>query len=387
MGPETSIDPKWFRHVLGQYPTGVTAVTAIGADGEPMGLAIGSFTSVSLDPPLVGFLPDRSSSTWPKVQAAGRFCVNILSAEQEHVCRAFASKGADKFAGVSWRAAPSGVPVIDGAVAWIDCDLEAVYDAGDHEFVMGRVRELDISSPTLPLLFFQGGYGHFRPLSLAVADADLVTQLRVADIARPHMERLAAEHGGECIANALSGEEVVVIASAGRVPGDRTPTRVGQRLPFMPPFGMLFVAWAGEAAPEAWLRRRDKNPTAEALATVTAAAARVRERGYTLRVRSDSDEALEHELAGTPTRDPRGGWDSFTPLAEALVARSEPETLAGEPVLVRSIAVAVRSASGEVLLALGLVGFAEPLLPAEIEAQAMALQDVAGTITRAASAA
>jgi flavin reductase (DIM6/NTAB) family NADH-FMN oxidoreductase RutF len=94
------IDPKTFRGVLGHVPTGVVVVTAIDTDGAPAGLAIGSFTSVSLDPALVAFLPDKSSSSFPKIREAGRFCVNVLAATQESVCRSFATKGTDKFAGI-----------------------------------------------------------------------------------------------------------------------------------------------------------------------------------------------------------------------------------------------------------------------------------------------
>ena len=97
-----------FRRVLGQYPTGVCVVTGITQDGQPAGLAVGSFTSLSLHPPLVAFMPDKTSSSWPKIRPANAFCVNILSAGQESVCRAFAAKAPDKFRQVSWRAASSG---------------------------------------------------------------------------------------------------------------------------------------------------------------------------------------------------------------------------------------------------------------------------------------
>ncbi|MDQ2874891.1 MAG: flavin reductase family protein [Actinomycetota bacterium] len=180
-GPGRAADPGWFRRVLGQYPTGVSVVTGIAPDETPAGLAVGSFTSVSLDPPLVAFLPDRGSSSWPKIHAAGSFCVNILAEDQEPVCRAFASKAADKFAGLGWRTAGSGAPILDDAVAWVDCDLETVHEAGDHLIVIGRVRDLDVVRPTLPLLFFQGGYGRFSPHSLAIRDTRFGAQLHLLD--------------------------------------------------------------------------------------------------------------------------------------------------------------------------------------------------------------
>jgi 3-hydroxy-9,10-secoandrosta-1,3,5(10)-triene-9,17-dione monooxygenase reductase component len=153
-------DEARFRQVLGHFTTGVTVVTASGPDG-PVGLAVGSFASVSLDPPLVGFFPDRSSSSWPKIESSGHFCVNVLAEAQEDVCRRFASKGEEKFRGLGWHEASSGAPVLDGVLAWIDCDIESVTEAGDHWFVLGRVRDLAVVHDGPPLLFFRGGYGRF----------------------------------------------------------------------------------------------------------------------------------------------------------------------------------------------------------------------------------
>jgi 3-hydroxy-9,10-secoandrosta-1,3,5(10)-triene-9,17-dione monooxygenase reductase component len=158
--PPPSFDSAQFRQVLGHFPTGVTVVTAAPASG-PVGLAVGSFASVSLDPPLVAFFPDRGSSSWPLIAEAGSFCVNILSEDQEVVCRRFATKGDDKFLGLGWRPAGSGAPLLDGVLAWIDCRIESVTDAGDHYCVMGRVRDLGVAHDGGPLLFFRGGYGRF----------------------------------------------------------------------------------------------------------------------------------------------------------------------------------------------------------------------------------
>ncbi len=155
-----SFDSAQYRQVLGHFPTGVTVITA-APDGVPVGLAVGSFASVSLEPPLVGFFPDRSSSSWPKIQTAGAFCVNILAEDQEDVCRRFAMKGDDKFAGLGWKPAGSGSPLIDGVLAWIDCDIDQVIDAGDHFCVLGRVRDLGVGHDGGPLVFFRGGYGRF----------------------------------------------------------------------------------------------------------------------------------------------------------------------------------------------------------------------------------
>jgi 3-hydroxy-9,10-secoandrosta-1,3,5(10)-triene-9,17-dione monooxygenase reductase component len=154
------IDSAHFRQVLGHFPTGVTVITASGSEG-PAGFAVGSFFSVSLEPPLVGFCAGKASSSWPGIRSAGSFCVNILADDQEAVCRQFSSKVDDKFTGLGWTPTSSGAPKLTDVLAWIECDVEAIHDAGDHEICVGRVRELKVERENGPLLFYRGGYGRF----------------------------------------------------------------------------------------------------------------------------------------------------------------------------------------------------------------------------------
>jgi flavin reductase (DIM6/NTAB) family NADH-FMN oxidoreductase RutF/DNA-binding IclR family transcriptional regulator len=275
-------DAKHFRRVLGHFPTGVAVITGIDGEGKPGGLAIGSFSSVSLDPPLVAFMPDKSSSTWPKLRESGHFCVNILGADQETVCRTFAVSGGDKFAELSWRPADSGSPILDGVLAWIDCDLDVVHEAGDHYIVIGRVRELDVVGTAFPLVFFQGGYGRFSSLSLAAWESDLALQMRSADLARPYMERLADELEVECVASAIVGADMVLLARAGQLETNALPTAVGQRIPFEPPVGTAFVAWAPPSAQKAWLDRLAKDAPPETLEALHRTLAEVRAAGYSV---------------------------------------------------------------------------------------------------------
>ncbi len=153
-------DSATFRTVLGHFCSGITIVTAVD-EGEPVGLTCQSFTSVSLDPPLVLFVPARASLSWPRIRAAGHFCANVLDQDQEELSRRFAIKGADKFAGVGYRPGPSGAPVLDGCLATIDCEIETVHEAGDHDIVIGRVLDLAVGDGGSPLLYFRGGYGRF----------------------------------------------------------------------------------------------------------------------------------------------------------------------------------------------------------------------------------
>ena len=165
MAEASAIDSATFRRVLGHYPTGVCVVTALDERAEPIAMVVGSFTSVSLDPPLVAFFPARTSTSWPQIERAGKFCVNVLGSDQQPLCKQLSAKGGDRFAGVTHRTSANGSPILDGVVAWIDCTLDAVHEAGDHYIAVGRVMALEVDRPGKPLLFFQGGYGEFLPLA------------------------------------------------------------------------------------------------------------------------------------------------------------------------------------------------------------------------------
>jgi 3-hydroxy-9,10-secoandrosta-1,3,5(10)-triene-9,17-dione monooxygenase reductase component len=151
------LDPARFRAILGHFCTGVAVVT--GHDGaDPVGFACQSFAALSLDPPLVLFCPSRSSRTWPVIERSGRFAVNVLADSQREISTVFGARGADKFASVEWTPAPSGAPLLTGALTWIDCTLDTVHEAGDHYVVVGRVTALGEDSDERPLLFHRGRY-------------------------------------------------------------------------------------------------------------------------------------------------------------------------------------------------------------------------------------
>lgn len=161
--PADVLDPVALRRVLGHYATGVVVLAAV-EDGRPYGLAANSFTSVSLDPPLVSFCAATTSTTWPRLRSAGAFSVSVLAEHQEEVCRTFARKGADRFAGLTWTTTAGGLPVVQDALAVLACSIEAVHPAGDHELVLGRVRSCDVGPPSArPLLFFRGAYARLAP--------------------------------------------------------------------------------------------------------------------------------------------------------------------------------------------------------------------------------
>jgi flavin reductase (DIM6/NTAB) family NADH-FMN oxidoreductase RutF len=145
-----------FRTVLGRLPTGVVVVT--GGDPEsPSALVVGSFMSVSLEPPLVAVSPAKTSTSWPAIEAGGKFCANVLGGGQEELAKRFAQSGGEKFEGVSWAPAPAtGSPLLEGVAAWIDCRIYERYEAGDHWLVLGEVLELSGLRESGALVFHSG---------------------------------------------------------------------------------------------------------------------------------------------------------------------------------------------------------------------------------------
>jgi 3-hydroxy-9,10-secoandrosta-1,3,5(10)-triene-9,17-dione monooxygenase reductase component len=154
------VEPDLLRSVMGRFCTGLAVITANTGDG-PVGMLVQSLTSVSLTPPLVLFCPQKSSTSWPKIQETTRFGVNILSAEQHSLCRAFATSGADKFRDVAWESHRSGAPMLAGHLAFLDCAIREVHDAGDHEIVVGLVEDMLMSEVDEPLLFYRGRFGRW----------------------------------------------------------------------------------------------------------------------------------------------------------------------------------------------------------------------------------
>jgi len=155
--PVPQFDAAGFTDAMGRFTTGVTIVAGID-DGRPVGFTCQSFVSLSIDPPYVAVAPARTSTSWPRIARSGSFCVNVLTDAQEHLCTGFAVSGGSKFDGVDWQPAPgTGSPVIGGSLAWVDCRVELVHDAGDHELIVGRVLDLGVGEGS-PLLRFRSHF-------------------------------------------------------------------------------------------------------------------------------------------------------------------------------------------------------------------------------------
>lgn len=160
----SAIDANQFRDRLGHYASGITVIGGLVGD-EPAGFTCQSFSSVSLAPPLVSFCAMRSSTSWPRIRPGGRFSVNVLAEGQQHVSQGFARSGGPKWASVDWRLSPGGNPLIERSLMWLDCEVFAEHEAGDHHIVIGEVKHMsaaDWHEGGAPLLYFRGVYHHLR---------------------------------------------------------------------------------------------------------------------------------------------------------------------------------------------------------------------------------
>lgn len=277
----TEIDQALFREVLGHYPTGVTIVTGIAPDGEHLAMIVGTFTSVSLDPPLVAFLPQRSSKTFARLAECQSLCINVLTGDQEDVGRTIAARWEQKLDGVDWFTSPSGDPILADSLAWIDVRLEQTIDAGDHHIALCRVVGMAVNKPVAPLIFFQGGYGSFViPPLVARIDDGIISAVHEAVCAREQIDRLATEIGCEVsLLTAVNKDELASVATAVG-PGVQIADGLGERLPMIPPIGDTYIATGGAEYRAYWLNKAAKTASAEQLAVFESRLDWCREHGY-----------------------------------------------------------------------------------------------------------
>ncbi|WP_111510118.1 flavin reductase family protein [Mycobacterium kyogaense] len=251
-----SIDPKLFRDVMGHYPTGVVVVTAKSDDGEILAMVVGTFNSVSLDPPLVSFMPMKSSRTFSQLLNCPSMCINVLGGEQEDIVLTISQRWENKLEGIDWYESPSGDPILADAVAWIDARIATTVDAGDHMIVLCSVRDLSVTNPVSPLLFFQGGYGSFVLTSLmARMDHEILPAINQAHAVRTEVKGLADEIGCEVsLLTAVSSDEMTRVLWA-TAPGVDSQLGLSPRVPMVPPIGDTYMFDQSDAQQTRWLDR------------------------------------------------------------------------------------------------------------------------------------
>jgi flavin reductase (DIM6/NTAB) family NADH-FMN oxidoreductase RutF len=156
------LDGAELRRVFSAFPSGVTAVAAL-IDGAPVGIVASSFTSVSLDPPLVSVSIAHASTTWPILRAASRFGLSVLAEDQERAGRQLSARNADRFDALEWRATGDGAVLLEGASAWLECSTHAQYRAGDHDIIVLQVHDLDADHDIRPLVFHASQFRRLEP--------------------------------------------------------------------------------------------------------------------------------------------------------------------------------------------------------------------------------
>jgi flavin reductase (DIM6/NTAB) family NADH-FMN oxidoreductase RutF/DNA-binding IclR family transcriptional regulator len=242
--------------VLGEYPTGVTLITSLDENDEPVAMVVGTFSAVSQDPPMVGFMPNNDSSTFPAIAARGRFVASVLGSAHEDLCRAFARKSPDRFSQASWVTTASGIPRLADAVSWFDGTIIQSHEAGDHTIVVASVDDFGVGDANagLPLLFLRGGYGSFTVPSLDFGAQGYARQLKSADLVRKPLLALAEDLDVGVTVNGLSSDTVVVLHAMnlkGAVTSDMRP--VGASFPFAAPIAPSFAAWGTPETEKLWI--------------------------------------------------------------------------------------------------------------------------------------
>lgn len=353
-------DANVFREVMGHYPTGVVVVTGRDGDGEVLAMVVGTFNSVSLDPPLVSFMPMKTSRTFAKMIDCQSLCINILGGEQEDTVLTIAQRWERKLDGIDWFASPNGDPVLADSIAWIDTTIHNTVEAGDHWIVLCSVNDLAVANPVSPLIFFQGGYGSFVTTSLmARMDHEILPAIHAAHGARSQVESLATAIGCEVsVFTAVSCDEMAIVLSA-TAPGIDRESGLALRVPMVPPIGDTYVFSRPLQEQERWIARlRDASGEVKELHRERLEF--VREHGYLIAMLPPQGDAAYAEMRDATKRYEHG---RLTPAQE----RSIRETIGRSPVDYRvqqiddaltydvgSVVLPVRDPSGEYSLTLRL---------------------------------
>lgn len=253
------LDGARLREVMGHYPTGVVVVTGRTSAGEIQAMVVGTFSSVSLDPPLVSFMPMRTSRTFERLRDCESLCINIVGGGDEETVGQIARRWENKLEGIGWRALPSGAPVLDAAIAWLETSIAQIVEAGDHWIVLCAVHEVQVNDPAPPLIFLQGGYGTFVCSSLvARLDHSMAPIAEALAGLRPGVEQLARRIGCEVTVFTEVGQDEMAAVISAAAPGESHSTNLASRIPLVPPLGDSVVFDRGPEAQERWLRRLGK---------------------------------------------------------------------------------------------------------------------------------
>lgn len=272
-------DQRAFRDALGNYPTGVAVIAARNEHGEVESLVVGTFSSVSLEPPLVSFMPRKESRTFRQLRDCGKFTVNVLAFDQAQTCAGIARRDTEFLAGLNWEIGDSGTVTLPGVLATIDCTFADVIEAGDHYIALGEVHGFTARRTAAPLVFFQGAYGGFASRDANTCDTRLAETVATVSGTQPELDSYAAALGAEVSVLARIEDDFFTVGIAAH---GAPLERLGQRHPVLPPLGEFFVAW-NESEQLRWL---DQVRDPEVRHMLDERLARARERGWAVSLRN-----------------------------------------------------------------------------------------------------
>lgn len=357
--PET-FDPKVFRQVMGHYPTGVAVVTGRSPEGEVLALVVGTFASVSLDPPLVSFMPMKTSRTFQKLRNCASLCINILGGEQQEEMLAIAQRWENKLDGIEWYPSPSGDPILKNSIAWVDTSIADVVEAGDHWIVLCAVSDLQVTNSVSPLLFFQGGYGSFAGIEQASRlSHEILPAIHAAHHAGGKLKDLAHSIGCEVsVFAAISDDEFATVFSALSADATREGG-LASRFPMVPPIGDSYMFDKPVELQERWMKKL-KNVSEDVEERHLKRLEFISEHGYILALLPDADSDAYQQMIQATQEYKKA---TLTPLQERSIRDAigttrldydprEPEEQ--ETYNVGSIVLPVRDPAGEYTMTLRL---------------------------------
>ena len=383
---------EWWRAVIGEYPTGVSLVTAALPGGEPVAMIVGSFVAISQDPPLIGFFGDDASSSFRALAGAERFAVSVLGDSHDGLVRSFIRKDANRFDDPRLVRDVNGLVRLADAVAWFEARTETIQRFGDHQLVVGLVEDFNVGTdqPDAPMVYRRGGFGAFA-VPMDPFDARVVGQrLSAAHAVAAELSEAADRIGRDVAITTLVGDSIVLLAvvpAAADAPAPATGAEADPRslrasgitIPFAAPIEPLFAAWAPERTQSLWIERARHLVGAVDRKRVQAQLAAIRERGYAVSV----DRDLTRRFYGLISA-PRASRESYARVWSEYASRTIVSNDASLPVGdIAAIQVPVLDESGDVVLNLTVADL-EPLTSSEsLDRLASELLESAGVLSSA----
>lgn len=380
-GPPGELTAENFVEVTSQVPFGACVVAAWHPERDqvPVATVLTGFTPASQDPPTVVLVVSKGGSGVDAVRTGGRCSVAVLSEDQDGPLRRLSVDGGD-LGGLEWRVTPGGSPILDGVTGWLDCQVIEVHETRDTLVAIAVAVDAGLAENRRPLLSYQGGFGPFVPGRLSSLESvGAATAQRVVEFAREPIEVVARDLGVECSVIAYEEGDAVAVAVANHSSSARQ-TRLGSRIPVVPPLGIHFVANPGSGiTEEEWLAKLGDAQQRE-VDDVRDQLARVRERGWSITLAGAYSVSELDELVGAYS-DTAENATALVGAIRAMANSHEPEDIVSDRVYdVIAMSVPVRSPNGAAVAVLRLLGLPPEVAGSEVLLWLSMLRDAARTV-------